>query len=88
MLSRNIGILAHVDAGTTTVAERSLYATGTTYKQGEVHDGTTITDFDPQEHDRGIAIFAHRTTATAQWFSPTHGPEARPPRDQRPRLRT
>ena len=55
---RNLGILAHVDAGKTTVTERVLYATGTTHKRGEVHDGTTVTDFDPQERDRGITIFA------------------------------
>lgn len=55
---RNLGILAHVDAGKTTVTERVLYTTGTTHKRGEVHDGTTITDFDSQERDRGITIFA------------------------------
>ncbi len=58
MRVRNIGILAHVDAGKTTLTERILYATGATYKRGEVHDGTTVTDFDPQERDRGITIFA------------------------------
>ncbi|MEU5920472.1 elongation factor G [Streptomyces sp. NPDC047141] len=58
MRVRNLGILAHVDAGKTTVTERFLYLTGATYKRGEVHDGTTVTDFDPQERDRGITIFA------------------------------
>ncbi|MEV0481575.1 elongation factor G [Streptomyces sp. NPDC050508] len=59
---RNLGILAHVDAGKTTVTERFLYLTGTTHKCGEVHDGTTVTDFDPQERDRGITIFAAAVT--------------------------
>jgi len=61
---RNLGILAHVDAGKTTLTERLLYATGTTHKRGEVHDGTTVTDFDPQERDRGITIFAAAASCT------------------------
>ncbi|WUH94721.1 elongation factor G [Streptomyces sp. NBC_00433] len=55
---RNLGILAHVDAGKTTLTERVLYLTGAIHKRGEVHDGTTVTDFDPQERDRGITISA------------------------------
>lgn len=55
---RDLGILAHVDAGKTTVTERILYLTGTTHKRGEIHEGTTVTDFDSQERDRGITIFA------------------------------
>ncbi|KJS60231.1 elongation factor G [Streptomyces rubellomurinus] len=55
---RNLGILAHVDAGKTTVTERILYLAGETHKRGEVHEGTTVTDCHPQERDRGITIFA------------------------------
>ncbi|TCO47391.1 elongation factor G [Actinocrispum wychmicini] len=61
---RNLGILAHVDAGKTTITERILYTTGTTHKRGEVHDGTTVTDFDSQERDRGITIFAAAVSCT------------------------
>ena len=59
---RNIGIIAHIDAGKTTVTERILYHTGRTYKIGEVDEGTTIMDWMEQERQRGITITAAATT--------------------------
>jgi elongation factor G len=59
---RNIGIIAHIDAGKTTVTERILYYTGRTYKMGEVHEGTAVMDWMEQERERGITITAAATT--------------------------
>jgi elongation factor G len=60
---RNIGIIAHIDAGKTTVTERILFYTGRTYKIGEVHEGTAVMDWMEQERERGITITAAATTA-------------------------
>jgi elongation factor G len=60
---RNIGIIAHIDAGKTTTTERILFYTGRTYKIGEVHEGTAVMDWMPQEQERGITITAAATTA-------------------------
>jgi elongation factor G len=59
---RNIGIMAHIDAGKTTTTERILYYTGRSYKLGEVHDGTAVMDWMEQEQERGITITSAATT--------------------------
>ncbi len=62
---RNIGVIAHIDAGKTTTTERILYYTGKTYRVGSVDDGTTVTDWMPQERERGITIVS--AAVTAEW---------------------
>jgi elongation factor G len=59
---RNIGIMAHIDAGKTTTTERVLYYTGVSHKIGEVHEGTATMDWMPQEQERGITITSAATT--------------------------
>src|SRR5437588_8381831 len=61
--TRNIGIMAHIDAGKTTTTERILYYTGKTYKMGEVHEGAAVMDWMVQEQERGITITSAATTS-------------------------
>ena len=63
---RNIGIIAHIDAGKTTVTERILYYTGRSHKIGEVHDGEAVMDWMPDEQERGITITSAVTTCRWQ----------------------
>ena len=66
-LTRNIGIMAHIDAGKTTTSERILFYTGKTHKIGEVHDGAATMDWMAQEQERGITITSAATTCEWEW---------------------
>ena len=73
---RNFGIIAHIDAGKTTVSERILFYTGMTHKIGEVHEGETVTDWMEQERERGITITAAAITC---FWNPTYAPKGSKP---------
>ena len=66
---RNIGIMAHIDAGKTTTTERILYYTGKSHKIGEVHDGAATMDWMEQEQERGITITSAASTSSVLYFS-------------------
>ena len=71
-LTRNIGIMAHIDAGKTTTSERILFYTGKTHKIGEVHDGAATMDWMAQEQERGITITSAATTCSWKWNNNTY----------------
>ena len=66
-MTRNIGIMAHIDAGKTTTTERILFYTGKTHKIGETHDGAATMDWMVQEQERGITITSAATTVLSQF---------------------
>ena len=71
-LTRNIGIMAHIDAGKTTTSERILFYTGLTHKIGEVHDGAATMDWMEQEQERGITITSAATTTRWKYAGNTY----------------
>ena len=81
--TRDIGIIAHIDAGKTTVTERVLFYTGVAHKIGEVHEGTTVMDWMEQERERGITI---TSAATNCFWKPTYLPEEKKTKDNEYRI--
>jgi elongation factor G len=81
--TRNIGIIAHIDAGKTTVTERVLFYTGVSHKIGEVHEGTTQMDWMEQERERGITITA---AATTSFWKPTYLSQEKQTKDKEYRI--
>ena len=91
-LTRNIGIMAHIDAGKTTTSERILFYTGLTHKIGEVHDGAATMDWMAQEQERGITITSAATTTRWKYVCPVYPdmcplPPCREWRNHLPQLR-